>query len=162
FASDEAGVVAAEGTHTPEDDEVVERLETLAARVPGRMAVERVEAPDGASWTGEPQLAVELDTASFDRTLDSHWRRVSYSGLVLVAREERVANEPELDVLSDEQLPTAATADVAPAAEADEQRLRAAPVLLADMPGGADVGDLVHRVLEATDFTSDDLDAEIG
>ena len=30
------------------------------------------------------------------------------------------------------------------------------------MPGGADVGDLLHRVLEATDFASADLDAELA
>ena len=30
------------------------------------------------------------------------------------------------------------------------------------MPGGADVGDLLHRLLEATDFASVDLGAELG
>ena len=40
--------------------------------------------------------------------------------------------------------------------------LRAAPALLGAMPGGADVGDLIHRVLEATDFASADLDAELA
>lgn len=51
--------------------------------------------------------------------------------------------------------------DVATSTDADE-RLRATRVLLADMPGGAEVGDLVHRVLEATDFASGDLDAELA
>ena len=40
--------------------------------------------------------------------------------------------------------------------------LRAVPSLLAAMPGGAEVGTLVHRVLEATDFAADDLEAELA
>src|SRR5262249_13788165 len=51
---DDAGVVTAEGTHTPVDDEVAARFKTLAAQVPARIAVERVEAPAGARWIGEP------------------------------------------------------------------------------------------------------------
>ena len=73
-----------------------------------------------------------------------------------------MATEPEVDVVDDELLATAATADAAPASDAEEQRLRATPVPLAAMPGGADVGDLLHRVLEATDFASADLDAELA
>ena len=41
-------------------------------------------------------------------------------------------------------------------------RLRAVPLLLADMPAGARVGTFVHRVLEATDFAAADLDAELA
>ena len=102
FARDEAGVVAAEGMHTPDDDEVAERLEALAAQAPGRIAVERVEAPSGASWEGEPHLAVELDAATFERTLDARWRRASYSSIVSGTREAAVATEPEFDVVDDE------------------------------------------------------------
>ncbi len=40
--------------------------------------------------------------------------------------------------------------------------LRSVPLLLADMPGGARVGTLVHRVLERIDFTADDLNGELG
>ena len=74
----------------------------------------------------------------------------------------RWRREPEVDVVDDELLPTAATADAAPSTDAEEQRLRATPAPLAAMPGGADVGDLLHRVLEATDFASADLDAELA
>jgi exodeoxyribonuclease V beta subunit len=38
----------------------------------------------------------------------------------------------------------------------------ATPSLLAEMPSGVDVGTLVHRVLQATDFTVENLDAELG
>ena len=162
FARDADGVVAAEGTHTPDDDEVASRLETLAAHGPGRIAVERVEAPAGPRWAREPRRAVELDAGSFERTLDARWRRVSYSSIVSGAREEPVATEPEVDVLDDELLPTAAAADAATSTDAEEQRLRLAPAPLAAMPGGADIGDLVHRVLEATDFASAELGAELA
>jgi exodeoxyribonuclease V beta subunit len=162
FARDADGGVAAEGTHTPDDDEVVSRLEALAAQAPGMIAVERIEASASARWVGEPRGAVELDVSTFERTLDARWRRVSYSGIVSSAREQPVATEPELDVVDDELLAAAATADEVPASDGQEKRLRAAPLPLAAMPGGADVGDLLHRVLEATDFASVDLDAELA
>src|SRR5262249_45648060 len=125
FARDADGVVAAEGTHTPDDDEVVARLEALAARAPDTIAVERVGAPTGAQWPGEPQPAAELDAAAFERTLDARWRRVSYSGIVSAAWEARVATEPGIVVIDDELLSTAATADAAPSTDAEEQHLRA-------------------------------------
>jgi exodeoxyribonuclease V beta subunit len=162
FARDAGGGVAAEGTHTPEDDEVVARFETLAARTPDRIAVERVGTPIAAHWPGEPQQAADLDAAAFERTLDARWRRVSYSGIVSGASEARVATEPELEVVDDELLPAAATAEAAPSTGADEHSLRATPSPLAAMPGGAVVGDLVHRVLETTDFASADLDIELA
>jgi exodeoxyribonuclease V beta subunit len=162
FARDADGFVAAESTQTPADDDVRTCLEALAARVPGRIAVEKVEAPTTTRWIGEPRRAVELGAGSFERNLDARWRRVSYSGIVSAAREQPVATEPEVDVVDDERLPTAATADAAPSTAAEEQRLRGVPAPLAGMPGGADVGDLLHRVLEATDFAGADLDAELA
>jgi exodeoxyribonuclease V beta subunit len=162
FARSLDGAIAAEGTYTPEDDEVVARLEELAAEAPGKVAVERVEAATGARWAGEPVPAFQLAAGTFERTLDARWRRVSYSGIVSAAREQPVATEPELEVIDDELLPTAASADAAPSVDAEEQRLRAEPAALVAMPGGADVGDLIHRVLEATDFASADLDAELA
>jgi exodeoxyribonuclease V beta subunit len=161
FARGADGVVAAEGTHTPEDNEVAAALEVLAAQAPGRIAVERVEASAGAHWTGEPHRTVELDAATFDRTLDARWRRASYSSIVSSTREEPVATEHELSVVDDE-LVSATAADTAPSSVAEEERLRALPAPLADMPGGADVGDLLHRVLEATDFATPDLEAELA
>jgi exodeoxyribonuclease V beta subunit len=161
FARDADGTVAAEGTHTPDDDEVISRLEALAAQAPGRIAVERIEAPAGVRWAVEPQPSVELDASTFERTLDARWRRASYSSIVSSSREPVVGTEPEVDIVDDEPPLTSATAATS-ASDADEQRLRATPLLLATMPGGADVGDLLHRVLEATDFASSDLTAELA
>src|SRR5262249_47041537 len=81
FARDADGLVAREGICPPgDDDEVAARLDELAARASGRIAVERVVAPAGRRWAGEPRPAVALDVGTFDRTLDARWRRVSYSG----------------------------------------------------------------------------------
>jgi exodeoxyribonuclease V beta subunit len=162
FARDADGGVAPEGTRTPDDDELVSRLETLAAQTPGQIAVERIEAPVGARWAGEPRPSVELDARTFERTLDARWRRLSYSGIVSGAREPPVGTEPELDVVDDEPLAATATVSAARAGAAEEQRLRATPLPLASMPGGAEVGDLLHRVLEASDFAAADLDGELA
>jgi exodeoxyribonuclease V beta subunit len=162
FARDADGVVAAEGTHTPNDDEVVTRVAALATKTPERIAVERVEASAGARWAGEARQTIELDTATFERTLDARWRRVSYSSIVAGTREQPVETEPELGVIEDEQLSTTATAEAAPSNDKEEQRLRETPAPLAAMPGGADVGALLHRVLAATDFASVELEAELA
>ena len=162
FARDSAGVIAAEGAQVPSDDEVATCIEALAAKVPGKIAVERVTASAGGRWIGEPRGTVELDAATFMRTLDARWRRASYSGIVAGAREQRVATEPDLDILDDEPLLTTATAEALSSDDATEQRLRAATAALAAMPGGADVGDLVHRTFAETDFAAPDLDAELA
>ena len=162
FAREADGAVPSEGSEVPEDDDVAARFEKLAATAPGRIAVERVEAPTGARWAGEPQPPVELEAGRFQRALDARWRRVSYSGIVAGRHEQAVATEPEVDVVDDELLATAPVADVTAESDAEEQRLRATPAALSAMPGGAEVGDLLHRVLEATDFASADLDAELA
>jgi exodeoxyribonuclease V beta subunit len=162
FARDDDGAIAADGTRTPGDDDFAAGIEALAERAQGCVALEVVPAPAGARWDSEPREAADLAAGRFDRTLDRRWRRFSYSGIVSDAREAQVASEPEEDVVLDEVLPAAPTAETAAPSSADEARLRAALVPLGAMPGGAAVGDLVHRVLEATDFASPDLDLELA
>jgi exodeoxyribonuclease V beta subunit len=162
FARDSDGVIAVAGTQVPDDDEVAARIEALAAKVSGNVAVERVTASAGARWTGEPRRALQLDAATFLRTLDARWRRFSYSGIVAGAREQRVATEPDIEILDDEPLPMTGTAEALPSDDATEHRLRAAPAALAAMHGGADVGDLVHRTFAETDFAAPDLAAELA
>jgi len=92
-----------------------------------------------------------------------------------------VGSEPETDLLSDEvMLPaprpvpadSASGSGPAPAggdgiasasglAPVGAEGLRSVPLLLADMPGGARVGTLLHRVLEHIDFTAAGLNAEL-
>ena len=162
FGREADGAVPPKGSHVPADEDVVARVEELAAQAPGRITVERVQAPTGARWLGEPRPPVELEAGQFQRALDARWRRVSYSGIVAGRREPAVATEPEVDVVEDELLPATFTADVPSESEAEEQRLRTTPAALSAMPGGAEVGDLLHRVLEATDFASSDLQDELA
>jgi exodeoxyribonuclease V beta subunit len=159
FAQESDGTIASQGTATPDDDDFVARVEALADQAPGRISVETVRATPDLRWAGRPRPPTELDARRFDRALDRHWRRVSYSSITEDAREEQVATEPEETVLNDESLLPAPTVDEE--ASIEEDILRSEPLVLSAMPGGADVGDLVHRVLETADFASTDLDREL-
>ncbi|HET9443603.1 MAG TPA: PD-(D/E)XK nuclease family protein, partial [Acidimicrobiales bacterium] len=82
------------------------------------------------------------------------------------AHEVRVGSEPEEVGIVDEQVdrgPAAATAAaVAAAAAGEEARLRAVPSLLGATPAGAEVGTLVHAVLEGCDFAAPDLEDDLA
>ena len=91
--------------------------------------------------------------AEFDRRLDWCWRRTSYTDITAGAYEAEVSSEPDETLVGDEpdaESPAAAGVETAPRG--------AAPSLLAQMPAGAEIGTLVHRVLAATDFAAADLD----
>ncbi|MCA1689758.1 MAG: hypothetical protein LC720_04745 [Actinobacteria bacterium] len=146
FARDETGNVAPSGAATPDDAAAVARFEALAGEAPpGCIGVERSRVGRPAMWAPVRGAPAALGAAGFDRTLDWRWRRTSYTDIAAgtyVGRtggDARVGSEPEESVVSDE-----------PAS------------LLGGMPGGVDVGTLVHRVLEATDFAAMDLDAELA
>jgi len=105
-----------------------------------------------APWVGETGGRPDLSASGFERALDHWWRRTSFSDITAGAYEARVASEPEEPVIDDEPPPGAP----APAADG------ATPLPLAAMPAGVEVGTLVHRVLEATDFAAADLDRELA
>jgi exodeoxyribonuclease V beta subunit len=157
FARDSEGNVAPVGTSTPDDATAVERFEALAAEAPGCIAVERSDLGLSTAWAGTLVEPTELTAAVFDRSLDWWWRRTSYSDITAGAYEARVTSEPEETILADE-LPT--TPPPLTAGGRDETAM-ATPSLLAGMPVGLDIGTLVHRVLDATDFAAADLDAEL-
>lgn len=95
-----------------------------------------------------------LSARHFHRSIDTTWRRTSYSGLVRSAQERAgVASEPEVIELDDEvaDLPLTTPADDAPAT----------PLPMADLPAGAKFGTLVHAVLETADPLAADLGAEL-
>ena len=88
----------------------------------------------------------------FHRSIDTTWRRTSYSGLIRAAETTPVSSEPEVIELDDEvaEIPlttTAVGADV--------------PSPMADLPMGAKFGTLVHAVLETADPFAADLAAEL-
>ncbi len=158
FCRDEAGDVAADGTHTPGDRAVFARLEKLgeAAGGPDRISVEPAVLGAPAAWSPPLPEPATLGVAAFDRSLDLRWRRTSYSDITAASHDAWVTSEPEQPLLADE--PSGPAAPPVP----DDRPVSATPSLLADMPAGADVGTFVHSVMEATDFAAADLDAELA
>ncbi|WP_310961868.1 UvrD-helicase domain-containing protein [Nocardioides terrisoli] len=157
FGREDGRAEVSQQVEVPADDanaEVV--LQRWADR--GAFSLER------AQPTGEPPLRLappreRLACRSFERTLDTEWRRTSYSGLIR-AEEQLItaASEPEDVGTVDEELPPIDGAAVPvlpqPAAEG--------PVSpMADMPAGATFGSLVHAVLEHADPSAPDLLAEL-
>lgn len=109
--------------------------------------IEPVTAP--AAEPAPTALAVR----HFHRSIDTSWRRTSYSGLLRAAEEAPVSSEPEVAELDDElaDIPL-----VAPATGAD------VPSPMAELPTGAAFGSLVHAVLETADPLAGDLAAELA
>ncbi|MGH9023354.1 MAG: 3'-5' exonuclease, partial [Acidimicrobiia bacterium] len=161
FARDADGNVAVSGASTPSDDQVTARFEALAVAAPGRVSVERVLGGRDASWYVEPSAPATLSARAFERRLDTTWRRTSYSGITSAAHGARVGSEPDETVMSDEPTegeavtPAPAVPDATP--DPHETQLRATGSLLAELPGGVDMGTFVHRIMETTDFTAADL-----
>lgn len=94
-----------------------------------------------------------LHARHFHRTIDTRWRRTSYSGLVRSAQESvGVGSEPETIELDDE------VADIPLLVNPAGQEV-ASP--MADLPSGAKFGTLVHAVLETADPQAADLQDEL-
>ncbi len=157
FAREPDGSVAENGPPTPDDEVAFARFEELAANAPGAISVARAEPGPPAHWTGSPPAPAQLDVAIFDRRLDRGWRRTSYSDITAAAHDAWVGSEPEQPVLEDEPGPVVTAA----APDDGHDELRAHPSLWADLPTGANVGTLVHLVMEETDFAARDLTAEL-
>jgi exodeoxyribonuclease V beta subunit len=157
FARDDDGNVAASGTGTPSDATVIERFGELAEESGGQIAVERSTLARPGEWMAALAEPRRLDHARFDRRLDWSWRRTSYTDITAGSYEAAVSSEPDETLVDDEpnaENPVAGGVKSAPPG--------AAPSLLAEMPAGADIGTLVHRVLAATDFAAPDLDAALA
>ena len=139
------------------------RLAQLAAEAPGCVSVERATIGQNRSWSPPSRLPAELIAARFDRQLDLRWRRTSYSDITAAAHEQLVASEPEESILSDEPeapvpVPASTTAGLPAAAAPGCER----PSPMSALPVGVQFGTFVHRVLEATEFDAEDLDAALA
>jgi exodeoxyribonuclease V beta subunit len=135
----------------PSDEDAVRVLQEWQAL--GGPVVERV-LPREATPVAAPDEAGDLVIRTFDRVVDTTWRRTSYTGLTSEddSHAATVGSEPPDDGTDDEQdedvtLPAGPGVDVA------------SP--MADLPMGAAFGSLVHGVLERLDVTADDLRAEL-
>jgi exodeoxyribonuclease V beta subunit len=122
------------------------------------VAVETVDSSPavrrGASTTDAP----ELDARQFTRTLDTLWRRTSYSGLTAAAHgvltsAPGVGSEAEPIKEDDETLGIAG--GVLAARSADPAATVLSP--MRDLPSGVDFGTAVHGVLEVLDPRAGDL-----
>ena len=84
----------------------------------------------------------DLGRRHFHRSIDTGWRRTSYSGLIRVAEAAGVTSEPEVTELDDE------TGDIPLTENASGPDV---PSPMAALPRGAKFGSLVHAVLETAD-----------
>ena len=118
-----------------------------------------------AAPTPSPRAGAHaLAARTFDREVDTDWRRTSYSGLIRAAEDGRhtagVTSEPEVRELDDEPEP----ADEELGADAaGGRRRRRAPGLADGRPArrAPTFGTLVHAVLEHADPAAPDLLAEL-
>ncbi|HUC36494.1 MAG TPA: UvrD-helicase domain-containing protein [Acidimicrobiales bacterium] len=178
FERDEDGQVAPDGSAgEPSDTDVASKLETLASNAPGHFVVEHASGSTDTKWSPGTSGSEVLRVASFGRAIDRSWRRTSYSAITATAHEETFGSEPEAPGTVDEparSAPVASSASPAgtegsdavsaePAAPSDggEDPL-AAVCPLGGMPAGAEVGTVLHRVLELVDFASPDLEADLS
>ncbi len=93
-----------------------------------------------------------LDSRHFHRSIDTGWRRTSYSGLIRVVESTGVSSEPEVTELDDE------AGDIPLTQNASGPDM---PSPMADLPMGAKFGTLVHAVLETADPLAADLAGEL-
>jgi exodeoxyribonuclease V beta subunit len=97
-------------------------------------------------------VPTDLDARHFHRSIDTTWRRTSYSGLIRVAETPGVSSEPEVVALDDEvgDLPLL-----------EPPTGPQVPSPMAELPKGAKFGTLMHAVLETADPFTTDLAAEL-
>ena len=117
-------------------------------------------APLDTPLPADPQGA--LSARTFTRTVDTEWRRTSYSALSRVdlgapEAQPAVGSEPEVAAKDDELLPDLPDL-IAP--ESPDDAL-VVPSPMAALPVGATFGSLVHAVLEHADPGAADLRAEL-
>ncbi|MFE5460384.1 UvrD-helicase domain-containing protein [Nocardia sp. NPDC056564] len=99
----------------------------------------------------------ELAAARFERKLDQHWRRTSYSALTASAHGPVT---PELEIEPEDTRGPADEPSTPVVAEVEE--VFAGPAsLMNSLPYGAEFGTLVHGVFELIDTDAPDLAAEV-
>ncbi len=149
----------------PSDFEAMAQL--LQWQEQGGLSIEVSEVPGRPTVVARPAPA-PLGIRTFDRTVDTTWRRTSYSGLIRA--EEPVAtagamSEPEVagtvDEVGEERGEPATAASPATAAGEPADTGADLPSPMDVLPAGATFGSLVHAVLEHADPLAEDLVAEL-
>jgi exodeoxyribonuclease V beta subunit len=129
--------------------------EQVAESAPGNVEMVTVNGrPPVQQYRPEATPTGTLERARFERRLDYHWRRASFSSLspehpigtgVETTEEPTRADEADLTVAPGEITPTGVST-----------------LPMADLPRGARFGTLVHHILEDVPFDAADLEAAIG
>lgn len=145
-----------ESPPVPDDDAVVELFTRWRDR--GGPAPEPAVHVDPGADPPLPETP-DLRARTFSRTVDTEWRRASYSSLSKVEAAATgpvgaVASEPEVRAKEDETVALEAVS--APPSIAGD-----VPSPMAGLPVGATFGSLVHAVLEHADPDAPDLRAEL-
>lgn len=141
----------------PGDEEARMRMATLQAR--GGPSVEPSEPADRTNTARQETSDKGYAVGTFNRTLDTAWRRASYSALSAAGAQAAVgvASEPETGERDDEQVPDG----LPPGTENADVHLHTVPSPMAQLPTGTSFGTLVHAVLEHIDPRAADLRAEL-
>ncbi|MGQ0467758.1 MAG: UvrD-helicase domain-containing protein [Sporichthyaceae bacterium] len=133
----------------PQDDAAALHVLTRRLRdAAGDVAVVPVTPRAAVAWTVPAGDVAQPRRARFDRTVETDWRRTSYSGLTAVAHD-RAATPAPADLDAD----GVGTVDEPEAREGNHDEPAAHPPAppFAVLPGGAAFGTLVHEVLERVD-----------
>jgi exodeoxyribonuclease V beta subunit len=165
FARDEGDRVSAGRPPTlPHRDETLAALQRLAAACGGTASLVPTDpstdeyAPPGADADG-------LRLEPLERWIDRRWRRTSFSGLASRDRPTRGGQLEHLEdtgTTDDEDLEAAPRPDRASGRSDDGRNLREVPLPLSEVPGSAELGTMLHAVLEHADFAAADLEVELA
>jgi len=128
----------------------------------GALALEQARHP-APSRAAAPPSSSDLARRVFTRTVDTDWRRASYSSLSAAERDAPagVGSEPETTPRDDETLLPSADDPIAHPDEAADVVPEAVPSPMADLPVGATFGSLVHGVLEHADPAAPDRGGDL-
>jgi exodeoxyribonuclease V beta subunit len=148
FAKRDDGSVDWQGGRRPREDDALHRFGEIAALAPDAISVEPARPMLSARFNPPADSDTGLERARFTRTLDTSWRRTSYTALTAVVHDAVIASEPEESVIADE-----------PEAVADAV---ASELPLSVMASGPRLGTLIHQALQELDFDQADLAAAIS
>jgi exodeoxyribonuclease V beta subunit len=151
---DDASVVAPLSIPVPADPAALAAFRARATGSGGGLAVEVLSPRPLTVWAPAATSLPALELGVFSRSLDTAWRRTSYSALTASAHDHLpdLGSEPELAQKDDESDQQAADALAPPG----DEGLQAVPSLWDDIPGGASFGTMVHSLLEELDDPGDD------
>lgn len=149
------------------DDEYAARVLGLIAEMGGPS--HELAEPAPPVPVPEPGPVGVLAARTFERSVDTAWRRTSYSGLIRVEEAapggagDHVGSEPEVSAKDDDETAEVGAGTPALPQVAEDPQPASGGLLspMATLPAGATFGSLVHAVLEHADPEAPDLREEL-